>query len=87
MAEGIGVVAVSPYGLDRTFASGPLADELGLRTTGHHPVLDEYPRAGPYVRFSRSRSVIGDAPLCGQDTERVLAGIGRTVPAAEEPAS
>ena len=82
MPEGITVVAVSPHGLDRTFALGPLADELGLRTTGRHPVLDEYPRPAAYVRFSRSRSVLGDAPLCGQDTERVLAELGRTVPPA-----
>ena len=75
--DGITVVAVSPYGLDRTFALGGIADELGLRTTGHHPTLDEYPRAAAHVRFSRSRSVLGDAPLCGQDTERVLAEIGR----------
>lgn len=87
MSEGIGVVAVSPYGLDRTFALGDLADELGLRTTGHHPVLDEYPRAAAYVRFSRSRSVTGDAPLCGQDTERVLAELGHPVPTESESGS
>ncbi|MBM3658632.1 MAG: hypothetical protein FJW95_03915 [Actinobacteria bacterium] len=73
LPEGVTVVAVSPWGLDRTFVVGDIAEELGLRAPSTHPTLDEYPRASSYVRFSRSRSVLGDAPMCGQDTERVLA--------------
>lgn len=73
LPEGVAVVAVSPWGLDRTFVVGEIADELGLRAPAHHPTLDEYPRASAYLRFSRSRTVLGDAPLCGQDTDRVLA--------------
>jgi crotonobetainyl-CoA:carnitine CoA-transferase CaiB-like acyl-CoA transferase len=81
LPDGITVVAVSPYGLDRTFVVGEIADELGLRAQGHHPNLDDYPRAAALVRFSRSRSVLGDAPLCGQHTDSVLAEL-----ALEDPA-
>jgi crotonobetainyl-CoA:carnitine CoA-transferase CaiB-like acyl-CoA transferase len=73
LPEGVAVVAVSPYGFDRTFVVSDIADELGLRAQSFHPNFDEYPRASRYVRFARSRSVLGDAPLCGQDTDRVLA--------------
>lgn len=73
LPEGVAVVAVSPWGLDRTFVAGAIAEELGLRADAFHPTLDEYPRAASYLRFSRSRSVLGNAPLCGQDTETVLA--------------
>jgi crotonobetainyl-CoA:carnitine CoA-transferase CaiB-like acyl-CoA transferase len=72
LPEGVAVVAASPYGLDRTFVVGDIADELGLRATALHPTLDEYPRASALVRFSRSRSVLGDAPLCGDHTDAVL---------------
>lgn len=73
LPDGVAVVAVSRWGLDRTFVVGAIADELGLRAEASHPTLEGYPRAASYVRFSRSRSVLGNAPLCGQDTERVLA--------------
>jgi len=72
---GVAVVAVSPVGLDRTFALGAIADELGLRTDAEHATFDTYPRATEFVRFSRSRSVLGNAPLCGQDTDRVRAEV------------
>ncbi len=71
--RGIAVFAVASSGLDRAILAGELADELGLRAQSTHPTLDEYPRASNFVRFSRSRSVLGDAPVCGQDTDRVLA--------------
>jgi crotonobetainyl-CoA:carnitine CoA-transferase CaiB-like acyl-CoA transferase len=73
LPEGIAVVAVSPYGLERTFVVGDIADELDLWTTAQHPMFDEYRRASALVRFSRSRSVLGNAPLCGDHTDRVLA--------------
>jgi crotonobetainyl-CoA:carnitine CoA-transferase CaiB-like acyl-CoA transferase len=75
LPRGVAVVAVSPVGLDRTFALGAIADELGLRTDAEHATFDTYPRATAFVRFSRGRSVLGNAPLCGQDTERVLAEV------------
>ena len=83
--DGIAVVAVSPNGLDRTFAFGEIADELGLRAQAHHPTLDDYPRSAALVRFSRSRSVLGNAPLCGQDTDAVLAEFGITPPPSPTP--
>jgi len=78
LPDGLAVVAVSRHGLDRTFVVGDIADELGLRAEAHHPMFDAYPRASEFVRFSRSRSVLGPAPLCGDHTEAVLAELAPT---------
>jgi len=72
-SRGVTCVAVSPHGTERTVMLGSLGADLGLVTTETHPTLDEYPRLGALTRFSRSRSVLGPAPLLGQQTESVLA--------------
>jgi crotonobetainyl-CoA:carnitine CoA-transferase CaiB-like acyl-CoA transferase len=43
-----------------------------------HPVFDEHPRLAPYVRFSRSRTQALPGVLAGEQTDAILAGIGRT---------
>jgi crotonobetainyl-CoA:carnitine CoA-transferase CaiB-like acyl-CoA transferase len=57
-----------------------MADEMwraaGLVVDVVHPTLDEHPRLGPLVQFSRSETVSGAAPLLGQDTDAVLAELG-----------
>ena len=50
LPDGIAVVAVSPYGLERTFVVGDIAEELGLRASAHHAMFDDYPRASAFVR-------------------------------------
>ena len=45
----------------------------------HHPVIEDHPRLAPLVRFSRSTSVVaGTSPLCGDDTDEVLAAASAT---------
>lgn len=73
VADGITCVAVAPDGFERTAMLGPFGVEHGFVTTGMHATLDEYPRLTALTAFSRSRSVLGDAPLCGQHTDAVLA--------------
>lgn len=41
-----------------------------------HPVIGEYPRLKPFVRFSRSQGTALGSPLCGQDTDAVLGDLG-----------
>jgi crotonobetainyl-CoA:carnitine CoA-transferase CaiB-like acyl-CoA transferase len=57
-----------------------MTDEMwraaGLVVDVVHPTLDEHPRLGPLVQFSRSETVSGAAPLLGQDTDAVLAELG-----------
>jgi crotonobetainyl-CoA:carnitine CoA-transferase CaiB-like acyl-CoA transferase len=55
---------------------GGLGETLDLVTETTHPTLDTYPRLKPTVRLSRSETVAGPAPLCGQQTEAVLREIG-----------
>jgi hypothetical protein len=45
-------------------------------------VLEEYPRASAFITFSRSGSVLGEAPLCGQHTDAVLAELDARVASA-----
>jgi len=56
--------------------SGGLGKTLDIVTEAHHAILDTYPRLAPLVRFSRSGTRTGGAPLCGDDTESVLAELG-----------
>ena len=57
-----------------------MADEMwraaGFVVDVVHPTLDEHPRLGSLVQFSRSETVSGAAPLLGQDTDAVLAELG-----------
>jgi crotonobetainyl-CoA:carnitine CoA-transferase CaiB-like acyl-CoA transferase len=55
---------------------GELGKKLDIVTTQTHPVLDEYPRLSPMVRFSRSEGVAGPAPLCGAHSDSILAELG-----------
>jgi crotonobetainyl-CoA:carnitine CoA-transferase CaiB-like acyl-CoA transferase len=55
---------------------GELGKTLGMVTEARHPILDAYPRLQPTVRFSRSATITGDAPLRGQDTIAVLHELG-----------
>ena len=55
---------------------GDVGEQCGMITTAHHPILDEIPRLAPLIRFSRSATVAGDAGLCGQETNKVLAEYG-----------
>jgi crotonobetainyl-CoA:carnitine CoA-transferase CaiB-like acyl-CoA transferase len=69
---GLTCVVVAPKGVDETMLLGDLGPELGFVTTETHPSFGEYPRLAALTRFSRSRSVIGPAPLLGQQTDAIL---------------
>jgi crotonobetainyl-CoA:carnitine CoA-transferase CaiB-like acyl-CoA transferase len=56
--------------------SGGMGAELGIVTEQSHPVIGDYPRLKPMVRFSRSTGVAGAAPLLGQHTDAVLRELG-----------
>ena len=59
--------------------TGGLGETLGITTSTTHPMLDEYPRLAPLVRMSRSSGVAGPAPICGEQTDTVLAELGYDV--------
>jgi crotonobetainyl-CoA:carnitine CoA-transferase CaiB-like acyl-CoA transferase len=68
-------VAVSTDPLDGILFSD-FGESLGCIVETTHPTLGEYPRLAPLVSFSRSGGVAGPAPLCGQQTDAVLAELG-----------
>jgi crotonobetainyl-CoA:carnitine CoA-transferase CaiB-like acyl-CoA transferase len=55
---------------------GKLGETLGIVTPQTHPVIGDYPRLAPVLRFSRSGCVAGPAPLCGAHTDAVLRELG-----------
>lgn len=55
---------------------GGLGKTLDIVTEAHHAILETYPRLAPLVRFSRSGTTVGGAPLCGDQTEAVLEELG-----------
>jgi crotonobetainyl-CoA:carnitine CoA-transferase CaiB-like acyl-CoA transferase len=76
LAADVACVEVAPVGIDQTGLLGDLGRRLGIVVDAHHQVLEDHPRLGPLVSMSRSTSVLGPSPLCGDDTERVLAELG-----------
>jgi crotonobetainyl-CoA:carnitine CoA-transferase CaiB-like acyl-CoA transferase len=73
LADGVTCVEVSPQGVEKTMMLGPLGTELGVVTTAWHPAMQEYPRPSALTTYSRSRSVLGPAPLLGEQTEAIQA--------------
>jgi hypothetical protein len=66
---------VAAEAADRHVTLGAMGVEHGWVTTGHHAVIDDYPRATAYTTFSRSRSVLGPAPTLGQHPDAVRAEV------------
>jgi crotonobetainyl-CoA:carnitine CoA-transferase CaiB-like acyl-CoA transferase len=61
---------------DVVWFSGGAGAAMDIVTPAEHPVVGEYQRLKPLVRFSRSAGVTGPAPLVGQHTDQVLAELG-----------
>lgn len=76
VAAGVACVEVAGAGIDQTVMLGDLGRRLGIVVDAHHAVLEDHPRLGPLVSLSRSPAVLGASPLCGDDTEKVLAELG-----------
>ncbi len=76
LAADVACVEVADAGVDQTVMLGDLGRRLGFVVDSHHTVLEDHPRLGPLVSLSRSAAVLGPSPLCGDDTERVLAELG-----------
>ncbi len=72
-AAGVTCIEVVDQAADRHVTLGAFGAEHGWVTTAHHPTLDEYPRVTAFTAFSRSRSVVGPAPVLGQHTDAIVA--------------
>lgn len=72
----VACVEVAAGPVEENVVLGELGRTLGIVTGDTHPIVGDYPRLAPLVRFSRSRGVAGPAPLCGAHTDRVLTELG-----------
>jgi crotonobetainyl-CoA:carnitine CoA-transferase CaiB-like acyl-CoA transferase len=77
LSRGIACVALNTDSIESL-----LYDEAFGRASGYvvdvtHPLFDEHPRLAPYIRFSRSSTRALPGVLAGQQTDEILAGLGR----------
>ena len=75
-AHDVTCVAVARGSIDEVVTLGDMGHELGLVTEISHPVLGDYLRLTPLVRYSRMGGVVAPAPLLGQQTAAVLEELG-----------
>jgi crotonobetainyl-CoA:carnitine CoA-transferase CaiB-like acyl-CoA transferase len=69
-------VAVAKGSVDEVVTLGEMGQELGFVTETSNPVIGEYLRLTPLVRYRRMGGVCGPAPLCGDHTDSVLEELG-----------
>jgi crotonobetainyl-CoA:carnitine CoA-transferase CaiB-like acyl-CoA transferase len=75
LAQDVGCVVAEERPVEALFI-GDFADEHGWVSTVDSPILGDYPRLGPFVRFSRSTSVAAVGCTLGQHTDAVLREFG-----------
>ena len=78
LAQGVGCVAVTTCAIEEMMYDDAFGRASGYVTDVTHPVFDDHPRLAPYIRFSRSRTQALPGVLCGQQTDEILAGFGRS---------
>jgi crotonobetainyl-CoA:carnitine CoA-transferase CaiB-like acyl-CoA transferase len=61
---------------DVVWLEGGIGEAMDIVTPAVHPVVGDYLRLKPMVRFSRSGGVAGPAPLVGEHTDKILAELG-----------
>jgi crotonobetainyl-CoA:carnitine CoA-transferase CaiB-like acyl-CoA transferase len=78
LSRGIACVAVNTDSIESMLFDDAFGRASGFVVEVTHPVFDDHPRLAPYVRFSRTRTQALPGVLAGQQTDEILAGIGRT---------
>ena len=77
LAADVGCVAVTTDSIESILQDTPLGRESGFIADIVHPTFDEMPRIAPLVRFSRSATQAKAGVLAGQQTDALLAELGR----------
>jgi crotonobetainyl-CoA:carnitine CoA-transferase CaiB-like acyl-CoA transferase len=77
LAKGVACVAVTTDSIESMMFDPAFGRASGYVTDVVHPILDEHPRLAPFVRFSRSLTQALPAVLCGQQTDVILAELGK----------
>jgi crotonobetainyl-CoA:carnitine CoA-transferase CaiB-like acyl-CoA transferase len=77
LPQGIGCVRVTTTSIEAMLYDPAFGTASGYVVDVVHPTFDEHPRLAPYVRFSRSVTQALPGVICGQQTDQVLAELGR----------
>ena len=78
LRQRVGCVKVTASSVESMFFDPAFGRASGYVADVVHPTFDEHPRLAPYVRFSRSSTQALPGVLCGQQTDPLLAELGRT---------
>jgi crotonobetainyl-CoA:carnitine CoA-transferase CaiB-like acyl-CoA transferase len=61
---------------DVVWLDGGIGEAMNIITPATHPVVGDYLRLKPLVRFSHSVGVVGPAPFVGEHTDKVVSELG-----------
>jgi crotonobetainyl-CoA:carnitine CoA-transferase CaiB-like acyl-CoA transferase len=78
LPQGVGCVAVTTTSIEDRMFDPAFGRASGYVVDVTHPVFDEHPRLAPFIRFSRSRTQALPGVLAGQQTDEILARLGRS---------
>ncbi len=78
LPRGVGCVAVNTESIESIMFDPAFGRASGYVADTVHPTFDEHPRLAPYIRFSRSATHAPAGVLAGQQTDLILARLGRT---------
>jgi crotonobetainyl-CoA:carnitine CoA-transferase CaiB-like acyl-CoA transferase len=78
LPKGIGCVEVTTGLIETQLFDDDFGRASGYVADVVHPTLDEHIRLAPFIRFSRSRTQALPAVLCGDQTDEILTGLGKT---------
>jgi len=84
LAADVGGVAVNTVSIEHLLLDTPFGRESGYVTDVVHPTFDEIPRVAPLIRFSRSGTQALPGVLAGQQTDALLAELGRDADTVED---
>ena len=77
LAKGVACVAVTTTSIEDMLFDDSFGRASGYVVDVVHPTFDEHPRLAPYIRFSRSATRALPAVMNGQQTDRILAELGK----------
>jgi crotonobetainyl-CoA:carnitine CoA-transferase CaiB-like acyl-CoA transferase len=78
LAAGVACVAVTTTSIEEVLFDDSFGRASGYVADVVHPTFDEHPRLAPYIRFSRSATQALPAVMNGEQTDLILAELGKT---------
>jgi crotonobetainyl-CoA:carnitine CoA-transferase CaiB-like acyl-CoA transferase len=78
LAADVACVAVTTTSIEEMLFDDAFGRASGYVADVVHPTFDEHPRLAPYIRFSRSATQALRAVMTGEQTDKILAELGKS---------